>query len=170
MTNQPWKLVLLLIGIFVAGAVSGGFVTLRVARHMMPKPHSPENWGPARLKKLSERLSLTPEQEEKVKPIMKRDMDDLSHIRVNCMAEAKRIFARMEHDIAEVLTPEQRTKFDQMNHEMRERMQKFMKDRPFGQHEGPHQFREHSSPPEPADGPPPPADELPPPDKPPGGV
>ena len=30
MTDKPWKLVLLLTGIFLAGGVAGGFVTIRV--------------------------------------------------------------------------------------------------------------------------------------------
>ena len=118
--NQPWKLILLLIGIFCAGAVAGGFVTLRIAHHSMPRPPSPEQWGPARLKKISEKLNLTPEQEEKLRPIMRRDMEDLGRVRTSSFAESKRIFERMEHDIAEVLTPEQKEKFEQMNRERRE--------------------------------------------------
>ena len=157
--NQPWKLVLLLIGIFAAGVVAGGFVAMRYMRHSMPRPPSPEQWGPARLKKLSERLSLTPEQEEKIRPIMKRDMDDLGRVRTSSFAEGKRIFERMEHDIAEVLTPEQREKFEQMNREMREHVQKFMKERPFGPRKG-----GYDRPGAPEEPPPPP------PEKPPGGI
>jgi len=158
--NQPWKLILLLIGIFIAGAAAGGFVTMRIARHALPRPPSPEQWGPARLKKLSERLSLTPEQEEKLRPIMRRDMEDLGRIRLSSFAESKLVFERMEHDIAEVLTPEQREKFEQMNKERREHMQRFMKE-PFGEREGPR--RNHERP----DAPP---LDAPPPDKPPGGI
>jgi len=160
--NQPLKLTLLIIGIFAAGAATGFFIYPQVAE-MRPKPKhpSPEQWGPARMKKLAERLSLTPDQEEKLRPIMVRDMAELGRVRISCLAETKKIFERMEHDIAELLTPEQKVKFDQMNREMREHMQKFMKDRPFG--DGFRKFRDR---PGTGDEPPPPF----PPEKPPGGI
>jgi len=151
--NQPWKLILLLIGIFAAGVVAGGIATMQYERHSGSRHSSPEQWGPARLKKISERLNLTSEQQEKLRPIIRRDMEDLGRIRASSFAEGKRIFERMEHDIAEVLTPEQREKFEQMNREMRERMQKFNHDHPFGDHDGP---RNHHEPPGAGDGPPPP--------------
>ena len=144
MMNQPWKLFLLILGIFLAGTVTGYFVYPQLAAmHGRPRHASPEQWGPARLKRLSERLNLTSEQEEKLRPIMMRDMAELGRIRTGCMTETKKIFEQMEHDIAELLTQEQRGKFEQMNREMRENMQKFMKDRSGGQRDGPHKLRDH---------------------------
>ena len=159
--NQPWKIILLIIGIFGAGAVSGYFVYPQVAA-MRPKPKhpTPELWGGARMKKITERLGLTAEQEEKLRPIMQRDMAELGRIRTSSFAEAKKIVERMEHDIAELLTPEQNVKFEQMNREMRENMQRFMKERPFGPHDGPRKMGERNG-----------GDEATPPplEKPPGG-
>ena len=158
--NQPFKLILLILGIFLAGAVTGYFIYPEVAgMRAKPKHPSPEQWGPARLKKLSEKLGLSPEQEEKLRPIMVRDMAELGRLRTNCLAEAKKVFERMEHDISELLTPQQREKFEQMNREMREQMQRFMKERPFGPRDGSHKFRDQPG-----------AGEETPPAKPPGGV
>jgi Spy/CpxP family protein refolding chaperone len=157
MMNKPWKLVLLLIGIFLAGAVAGGFVTGRIWRPM-PRRMPPDQWGQNRLKVLSERLSLTPDQQTKLQPILQRDMDDLARIRNSSMTESRKIFERMEQDISTLLTPEQKEKFDEMNRERRERFQRMMRERGPGGPRHPHG--------EEPDGPPPP----PPPKESPGGV
>ena len=159
MMNQPLKLILLIVGIFLSGAVSGYFVYPQMATmRSKPKPPSQEQWGQARLKKISERLGLTTEQEEKLRPIMRREMEELGRIRIKCLADSKLIFERMEHDIAELLTPEQREKFEQMNREMREQWQKFIKERPFGPRDGPHKLRDR---PGAGDEPPPPSEKPP---------
>lgn len=129
MTDKPWKLVLLLTGIFLAGGVAGGFVTLEVGKNMLWKRLAPENWGPARLKKLEGQLNLTPEQIERLKPIVRRDVDELNRLRQQGFQETRRILERMEKDIAEVLTPEQRAKFEKINEEMRERARRLIEQR-----------------------------------------
>lgn len=155
--NKPWKLVLLLIGIFLAGAVAGGFVVGRIWRPI-PRRMPPDQWGQNRLKVLSEHLSLTPDQQTKLQPILQRDMDDLARIRNSSMTESRKIFERMEQDISTLLTPEQKQKFDEMNRERRERFQRMMRERGPGGPRHPHG--------EEPDGPPPP----PPPKDSPGGV
>ncbi|WP_415907817.1 hypothetical protein [Oleiharenicola sp. Vm1] len=129
MTDKPWKLVLLLTGIFLAGAVAGGFVTLEVGKSMLRKRLAPDNWGPARLKMLEKHLDLTSDQIERLKPIVRRDVDELNRLRQQGFQETRRILERMEKDIAEVLTPEQRAKFEKLNAEMRERARRLMEQR-----------------------------------------
>jgi Spy/CpxP family protein refolding chaperone len=126
MTDKPWKLVLLLTGIFVAGGITGSFVTVRVVRNWAKRVAQPEQWGPNRLDMLTKRLDLTPEQIERIRPLIKRDMEDLAFIRQTGFREARRILERMELDIAAELTPPQKEKFDQLNKEFRERMQRFI--------------------------------------------
>lgn len=156
MTDKPWKLVLLLTGIFLAGLVAGSFGTARLAKEFGgPKRSAPDQWSSGKLKVLTERLDLTPSQVEQLRPIMKRDTDELNRLRESSMKETQRVFQRMESDIAALLTAEQKVKFDELNKEMRERMQKIMKDRRPGGFGGPGR--------PPGDLPPPP-----PPDKPPG--
>jgi len=127
--NKPWKLVLLLLGIFVAGGVTGAFVALRVGHEMINKhPGSPDQWAPNHLKRLAERLKLEPEQVEQLRPIVRRNMEELNRLRDSSMAETKVIFERMEREISAKLTPEQRTLFEQLNKEMRERAKRAMPD------------------------------------------
>lgn len=164
MTDKPWKLVLLLTGIFLAGAVAGGFVTLEVGKNMLRKRMAPDIWGPTRLKTLEKELALTPEQIDRLKPIVRRDVDELNRLRQQGFQETRRILERMENDIAALLTPEQKTKFEKFNEERRERARRM-----FEQHRRERTEKGERRTPPPAntgDGPPPP----PPSEKGPGGM
>lgn len=167
--NQPWKLVVLLLGIYIAGVVTGAFVMVRVGREVGVRRPMPEQWAPLQLRRLGERLDLKPEQMEQLQPIVRRNMDELKRLRTYSLAETKAVFERMEREISEKLTPEQRIKFEQMNKEFRERAKKFMQDRQNrapGGPGGPRFEREHDRP---AGGPDQPQGERPQPEKPPGG-
>jgi uncharacterized membrane protein len=118
--NKPWKVIIVLIGIFAAGGVTGGFVTLRVCKNKILNRPVPEEWAPKHLKRLVDRLALTPEQQEQIRPIVRRNMEQLNRVRNHSMAETQTVVEGMQQDIAEKLTPEQRTKFEQMNRELRE--------------------------------------------------
>jgi len=120
--NQPWKIVAVLVLIFLAGGVTGGFVTLRLGRERFSQRPGPGEWAPRQLKRLTEHLNLTPAQEEQLRPIVHRNMEELNRLRMRSGAEFRNVFDRMEREIAEQLTPDQRVKFDQMNKEMRERI------------------------------------------------
>jgi len=126
---KPWKLILLLAGIFIAGGVTGAFVMLRLGREMLARRPMPEQWAPLHMKRLVHRLDLSPEQTEQIRPIVRRNMEEMNRLRNESMTETKRIFERMEREISDKLTPEQRTRFEQMNKEFRERAKKFMQDR-----------------------------------------
>jgi Spy/CpxP family protein refolding chaperone len=80
----------------------------------------PEEWAPRHLKRLADRLELTPQQEDLIRPIVRRNMEQLNHVRSQSMAETQLIVEDMQREISERLTPEQRTKFEQMNREARE--------------------------------------------------
>ena len=127
--NQPWKIVLVLVGIFFAGGVTGAFITVRFGRQVLAHRPAPDQWAPNHLKRLAERLDLKPEQTEQIRPIVQRNMEELKRVRGLSMLASKRIVDRMEQEIATKLTPEQRTKFDQLNKELRERVRRFLPDR-----------------------------------------
>jgi Spy/CpxP family protein refolding chaperone len=163
--NKPWKMILMLAGIFIAGGITGSFITLRLGHQWMARHAGPEQWAPNHLKRLVERLDLKPEQTEQIHPIVHRNMEEVNHLRNESMTETRRIIERMEREISDKLTPEQRAKFEQMNREFRERTRRFMPDRQNRQSGpgGPRPERER-----PAGGPDG-SPGTPPPDKPPGG-
>ena len=109
-----------LLGIFVAGGVTGGFVTLRVLREKLAQRPMPEEWAPRHLKRLVDRLALTPEQQEQIRPIVRHNMEQLNRLRNQSRAETQMRIESMQRDIAQKLTPEQRAAFEQMNRELRE--------------------------------------------------
>jgi len=129
MTNKPWKLILLLTAIFLAGGVTGAFVMMRVGRKMIADRPMPEQWAPMHMRRLADRLKLQPDQVEQLRPIVRRNLEELGRLRNQSMAEAKVLFERMEREVAEKLTPEQRVKFEELNRQMRERAKKFMPNR-----------------------------------------
>lgn len=118
--NKPWQVILVLVGIFAAGGVTGGFMTLRACRDKFLNRPVPEEWEPKHLKKLSDKLDLSPEQKEQVRPIIRRSMEQLNRLRNHSMEETRVVVEAMQREISEKLTPEQRLKFAQMNRELRE--------------------------------------------------
>lgn len=153
--NKPWKLVLLLAGIFLAGGVTGSLLTLHLGRQWLQQRPAPEQWAPVHLQKLSKRLELTPAQVEQLRPIIRRHMEELGRVRSESLGVSRGLMERMQKEIAEQLTPEQRVKFDEYNRQMRERMRKLMQKKagePRGRGERP------DAPPPPADTPRPPGD------------
>jgi hypothetical protein len=158
--DKPWKIILLLAGIFVTGATTGGLVAVRVCKEQLDKPKQPppvEQWTVERLKRLKERLKLSPEQVEKVKPVMKRDMEELSQLRGDFFTKSRTIVDRMEKDIAAHLTPEQLQEFEKVKQESAERWRR-MQERERGdkKHDGPRRPGD-GKPGEPGKGPPPPS-------------
>lgn len=121
---KPWKLVLLLSGIFVAGGVSGAFLAKRFALEWIGKRPGPEQWAPNHLKRLVDNLDLPAEQAEQIRPIIRRNMAEMNKLRDNMVAESKVIMERMQHEVSEKLTPEQRARYEQMNKELREKLKK----------------------------------------------
>lgn len=118
--NKPWKIIVVLIGIFAAGGVTGGFVTLRFFKNKFMNRPVPEEWAPRHMKRLAERLELTPEQQEQIRPIVRRNMEQVNRVRNQSMAETQVTLEGMQREISQKLTPEQRPKFEQMNRELRE--------------------------------------------------
>ncbi len=139
--NKPWKVILAFLGVFLAGAVFGGFLSLRVARHFFEsaKPRGPvplEQFSPQMFKRLAEKLELTPEQKEKIRPILKQTEEEMRRLRQSGMRESMAVADRMHDEVSALLTPEQKAKLESMKREMRERWtkdrQRRMGDRPPG--------------------------------------
>jgi Spy/CpxP family protein refolding chaperone len=127
--NRPWKVILVMIGIFLAGSVAGAFIALAVEKSDSRRRSGPDQWVPARLRTMSERLQLTPEQIDRIRPIMKREGDELAKLREHGMRETRAILERLEKQIAAELTPEQVAKFEEYNKEVRERTRRMMERR-----------------------------------------
>ncbi len=169
--NKPWQVIIVLIGIFAAGGVTGSFVTLRYCKDKALNRPVPEEWTPKTLKSLDERLDLTPEQQEQIRPIVRHHMEQVSRVRNTSMADTRVIIEGMQREISSRLTTEQRTKYEQMNRELREAREKREKSDRERREKAEREKREKGEKGDKGERPPPPPGEKPgerPPPKPPG--
>jgi hypothetical protein len=100
------KIGLYLTAIFAAGFVTGVFVTVQVGRHMMPgQAQMAEHW----CKDLQSKMSLTPAQVEKIRPVIN---DALGAFKSQVSADMLLNLSNCNVRIAAELTPEQKPKFE----------------------------------------------------------
>lgn len=96
------------------------------ASEWRPLQRLPFAWEPKQLmRRYAERLELTPEQKERLQPVIKRAVDDYRRTQRNTFRETSLIIGRLQEDIAKELTPQQRTKLDEMRERQRELLQRF---------------------------------------------
>jgi Spy/CpxP family protein refolding chaperone len=127
--DKPWKVILAFAGIFVAGILVGGLVTLRWGKNFTQKQPGGEQFGPALMQRLVKQLDLTPDQQAKVKPIVDSATEELRQLRRTTQRTTAAVVVRMQGDIAAVLTPDQKAKFDTQVSQARERIRHFMEER-----------------------------------------
>ncbi|MFM1850842.1 MAG: hypothetical protein RIS54_526 [Verrucomicrobiota bacterium] len=119
--NKPWKVILAYLGVFVAGAVLGGVVTLRIVRDFA-RDHRPiDRFAPLLMKRYADRLDLTDEQRVRVREIVRKTETELRRLRSDGFKEAIAAGEKMNAEIAQILTPEQRLALEEFKQEMRER-------------------------------------------------
>lgn len=148
------KIIFAVSGIFLAGAVTGGFVSLRVASSISEKRITPDRFGPAQMERLAQRLDLTDEQLEKIRPIINQTAENVNKTRRDTFKATADLIDRMDAEVAKVLTAEQRERLAAMRAEENERRKQWMAERA---------RRNEGRPPGPGgpDGPPPPRSDRP---------
>lgn len=124
------KVVLAVSGIFVAGAVTGGFVSLRVAEQVAREKRQVERVGPGDIgSKLAEQLHLTPAQKEKVKPIFAHSSEELRKIRRESFAQTAALIVKLDEALAKELTPGQQTLLKDIRAREEERRKQWINER-----------------------------------------
>jgi Spy/CpxP family protein refolding chaperone len=137
---KTWQVVLATIAIFVAGLVTGGATALGVAKYAGDRrsrnnPAQAQQggnrgplglgFGPQLLRTFANELNLSDDQRAQIAPILKRTVFDLGQERHEVQLKSALIIERMQDDISGILTPEQRTRFDELIARQRERMRRF---------------------------------------------
>ncbi len=127
--SKPWQVWLVLAAIYVFGGVCGA-VVYRVARggHRHPLP-PPREWVMRRVALINRELKLTPEQRERIQPIVQRNLDELTKAWRQSIFGSREIVERMEREIATELTPQQRARMEQFLQERREHFRKELRER-----------------------------------------
>ena len=113
-----WKVLLVFLGVFLAGAVVGGFASLRFARSFVQtRSVSGDQFAASNLKRLQARLQLTPEQAAKIERIVTASGEELKRLR----QDTARVFRQMDAKIEAELDPQQKAAFAEMRRRWRER-------------------------------------------------
>jgi Spy/CpxP family protein refolding chaperone len=113
-SSLKWMLAFAFLLVFVAGVTTGGLLSsLHMRRHFLGPPHSGEV-GDRMREHLRRALDLTPEQAEKIAPIVDATSAKLEAIRVETAQRVRSAMEESERQISPQLTPEQQTKLQKL--------------------------------------------------------
>ena len=133
-----------LLGLFALGVVSGGLgAHLYYARALERPPGPPPFLGRFPGSPLERHLDLTPEQRRAVRQILDESHREAEALRHDLAPRLRDVMERSQERIREVLTPEQRERFEELRRRHHRRSDRF-----FG---GPDGRRRHRRPPPPED-------------------
>ena len=118
---RHWKVMLALVALFALGAATGSVITLKVVKRAIEGRTNPERMSQSLLGEYQRRLKLTPEQVDKIKPILQRTGREMWELRSEMSGRTFQVIRASHEEIAAELTPEQREEFARLNKEMRER-------------------------------------------------
>ena len=137
---KPWQVFLATAAIFVAGLVTGGATALGVVhwvgRHRKASQAEgtgpfgfrapslqPTAFGPQIMRGFEDRLDLSQEQRVRIAAIVRRAAWHLGRQRRETQLSSAVAMEHMQDEVASVLSPAQRLKFDELISEQRQRLQ-----------------------------------------------
>jgi hypothetical protein len=104
-----WRMAFFGMVILLAGIVIGGASMMILVPHRLIRlPPGPEFEPLIMLPPLQRDLGLTPEQADRVKPIMDKHLGKLNEIRMNARTEIGETLKQMDDEIVAILTDEQK--------------------------------------------------------------
>lgn len=109
-----WKLIAGFILVFLAGGMTGAFFAAWHAHHFFMEAHQPGMVANRMKQRLRAELDLTPEQVNKISPIVEKMASDLEQIRKETGQRVHQTFVDAHREMAASLTEEQRQKLQQM--------------------------------------------------------
>jgi Spy/CpxP family protein refolding chaperone len=121
-----WKVVLLVLATFVVGAVTGAFFVMGSAKDEMRRTSDPRRWFSNTPDRWRSEMKLTPDQEQKIRPILQQIDDELANLRAMDLRETEGILARGEDRINAIVTPEQRERLRQTFERRRQRVRDWL--------------------------------------------
>jgi uncharacterized membrane protein len=127
---KTWKVILAFIGIFLAGAVTGGFVSLRFVKAPPPQvlrqTITEQQWVIGQMRRFVNELKLDDTQREKVKPTLDRAAVDIRRLRRRAYRETMDIIESMNNEIVPMLNEGQKEKFEDIRWLQRKRIEDLM--------------------------------------------
>lgn len=121
-----WKIAFLVLASFVAGAVAGAFLVMGSAKDEIRSQRDPLRWFSNTPDRWRTEMQLTPDQNQKIRPILQQIDDELANRRAIDMRETEGILSRGEDRLSRLLRPEQRPRLHQTFEQRRQRLRDFM--------------------------------------------
>lgn len=122
-----WKVLLAMVGIFLAGAVVGGVVTSALAVRIVKERLNPDNWTANAMERLDRELNLSDEQKRDLEPIVQEAVGKTRRIIRRAGAAWYRNFMSAKRDIDPYLNPEQRQKMNELVDRRETAFRRFLK-------------------------------------------
>lgn len=122
------RIVLTMLGIFVAGAVVGIFANDAWRRHERSK-FTARDFSERHFQRMADYLELTDEQVERIRPMMTDFAEQIRLVRSESFEEVKGIFTQMNTHLVAELSPEQLIRHRKMMEEVRARFDRASKRR-----------------------------------------
>lgn len=119
---RHWKMILGLAAIFAAGFGTGVISVVLLVHRTITHPVQIKVWTEARLGELERHLKLTPEQKEKVRPIIEKAGNRIRSIVANGLAEVVETEREAYDELIKELTPEQQKELEKRRDEIRKRL------------------------------------------------
>jgi len=123
---RRWKVAFLVLASFVAGAVAGAFLIMGSAKDEMRRQRDPLRWFSDTPDRWRTEMKLTPDQDQKIRPILQQIDDELANRRAVDLRETEGILSRGEDRMSAILTPEQKPRLHQTFEQRRQRLRDWM--------------------------------------------
>src|SRR5258706_11311265 len=111
------KAIFYLVAIFIAGAACGTILGYATGSQQAVSPARQNEMSVRTLRRLEARLSLTPDQIAKVRPIVEQNSAAMQSIHRESWQRVSETFKRMNAQLAGYLTEEQKRKLEAMENE-----------------------------------------------------
>jgi Spy/CpxP family protein refolding chaperone len=112
-TISKRKLGFYLLALFLAGSGSGALISWQVCRRTPVAPLPPAEIGARLRTRLQSALDLTPDQVQKISPMIDQAMSRVEAIRRETAGQVFANVSNLDQQVLLVLTPEQKSKFEE---------------------------------------------------------
>jgi Spy/CpxP family protein refolding chaperone len=123
---KRWKVVFLVVATFVVGAVTGALFVMGSAKDELRRNRDPQRWFASTADRWRANMKLTPDQEQKIRPMLQQIDDELNNRRQVHLREIEGILSRGEDRIAGLLSPEQRAQLHKNFEQRRQRLRDWL--------------------------------------------
>jgi len=122
--NVPTRktVLLYLAATFVVGAVAGGAIGYGVGRRPVFRPFDREEVRVKTCQRFTSELNLDAEQQKKLDPLVRQGLDEMDAAHRQHSERLRGLMREGRDRISEILTPEQRVKFEAIEAEREQRM------------------------------------------------